>query len=378
MKIAQIILCFCLLAECTQAQTPEGVQFFANPVYYNPAYAGATRAGRFAYQYRRQWPALADFQTHRLSWDGFHPLRKQMYGLGSGLLLSYDKAGSIGLETIQIEGIFSGEIILGKYRRRGRRESTWRMRLGMQGGVGQRRLRDPSLIFEDQLVSGGVTAEDIAQIAGQRWYGNLAWGVLLGNHSYWFGVAGNHFNRPRYTIQNSSNSLTLNDDLVRLQRQWTVHGGIKIPLPEVRGGDDLRSIKLEGLYQKQGESHYVTLGGNLNWGFSDPRKKGVRRNGGEYYSVGDYMLTLGLWYRGFPNQTTQGLQTDALTWVGGVHADKVLFTYSYDMTLSSLGIDSGGIHEISLILRILYEPRECKSPFKWRVRKHFPMLKVFN
>ena len=42
-----------------RAQDAEFTQFYANPVFMNPAFAGSARCPRFVMQYRNQWPAMS-------------------------------------------------------------------------------------------------------------------------------------------------------------------------------------------------------------------------------------------------------------------------------------------------------------------------------
>src|SRR5690606_33226947 len=62
------------------------------------------------------------------------------------------------------------------------------------------------------------------------------------------------------------------------------------------------------------------------------------------------LLTLGLWYRGIPlkRNGTQTVNHDALAALVGFRFDNFSFGYSYDLTISSLGSNSGGAHEISI------------------------------
>ncbi|MFT5922039.1 MAG: hypothetical protein ACI8TS_001371, partial [Flavobacteriales bacterium] len=39
-----------------KAQDPEFTQFYANPLYLNPAFAGTARCPRLVMNYRNQWP----------------------------------------------------------------------------------------------------------------------------------------------------------------------------------------------------------------------------------------------------------------------------------------------------------------------------------
>ncbi len=40
------------------AQDPEFTQFYANPLYLNPAFAGTARCPRICLNYRNQWPGI--------------------------------------------------------------------------------------------------------------------------------------------------------------------------------------------------------------------------------------------------------------------------------------------------------------------------------
>ena len=82
MKKALRVLSLGLLgsvALSVQAQDPELSQFYASPVYTNPALAGSAvcaygAAGRFATNYRNQWPNLpGTFRSFCASWDQHIP-----------------------------------------------------------------------------------------------------------------------------------------------------------------------------------------------------------------------------------------------------------------------------------------------------------------
>ena len=56
------------------SQDPQFSQFYANPLYLNPALAGGALAPRLTANYRNQWPALsANFVTASFGTDVFLP-----------------------------------------------------------------------------------------------------------------------------------------------------------------------------------------------------------------------------------------------------------------------------------------------------------------
>ena len=57
-------------SETAQAQDPEFTQYFANPLYLNPAFAGTARCPRMTMSYRNQWPAMSgSFVTTSAAYD---------------------------------------------------------------------------------------------------------------------------------------------------------------------------------------------------------------------------------------------------------------------------------------------------------------------
>ena len=52
------------------AQDPEFTQFYANPLYLNPAFAGTAHCPRLSLNYRNQWPGISgSFITTSASYD---------------------------------------------------------------------------------------------------------------------------------------------------------------------------------------------------------------------------------------------------------------------------------------------------------------------
>src|SRR6185295_17434324 len=52
------------------AQDPEFTQFYANPLYLNPAFAGTARCPRICLNYRNQWPGISGtYVTYSASYD---------------------------------------------------------------------------------------------------------------------------------------------------------------------------------------------------------------------------------------------------------------------------------------------------------------------
>ncbi|MDX1653203.1 MAG: type IX secretion system membrane protein PorP/SprF, partial [Brumimicrobium sp.] len=85
-----ICLITMLLSNKANAQDPQFSQFYANPIYLNPAFAGSHGCPRFALNYRNQWPALSGtFVTFSASYDQYFT---NISG-GFGVIATHDQQG---------------------------------------------------------------------------------------------------------------------------------------------------------------------------------------------------------------------------------------------------------------------------------------------
>ena len=114
-KISRLIL---LISICvftsfdTKAQDPAFSQFYANPLYLNPAFAGAAPKGapRTNLNYRDQWPGIGrTFVTTSVSYDK----HVDKVGGGLGVLVLNDRSGDGNIQLNTASLIYSynlGEI----------------------------------------------------------------------------------------------------------------------------------------------------------------------------------------------------------------------------------------------------------------------------
>ena len=70
-KILILAIAFMSVGLGLQAQDPHFSQFYANPLYTNPALAGTAVCPRFSLSYRNQWPGLDAFKTFTASYDQY-------------------------------------------------------------------------------------------------------------------------------------------------------------------------------------------------------------------------------------------------------------------------------------------------------------------
>jgi len=92
------LFCFLILGIFidSKAQDPQFTQFYANPTYLNPAFAGTARCPRICLNYRNQWPNLSGtYVTYSASYDQHVDV---MAG-GIGLLVTTDDQARGTLKT---------------------------------------------------------------------------------------------------------------------------------------------------------------------------------------------------------------------------------------------------------------------------------------
>src|SRR3954470_13349403 len=87
-----------------KAQDPQFTQFYANPLYLNPAFAGTARCPRICLNYRNQWPNLSGtYVTYSASYDQHVDV---MAG-GIGLLVTTDDQARGTLKTTTASFMYS-------------------------------------------------------------------------------------------------------------------------------------------------------------------------------------------------------------------------------------------------------------------------------
>jgi type IX secretion system PorP/SprF family membrane protein len=301
--IYTLLLSFIIYIE-SFGQDPTFSQFYANPLYLSPSFAGATPEYRIGLNYRNQWPAVPGvFHTYSVSFDKAMP----NFNSGIGVLATYDVAGSGNLSTTNIGVLYSYDFNINR---------EWHIRPGVNFKFYYLGLDINKLIFNSQITGSGTTPsvtpppfDNVADV-------DFASSVLAYNSSAWVGITVDHLLSPK-------TSLYGNDEKVPVK--VNLYGGIQV-LKSTR----LRQKQKEVLsiamnFQRQGKYYQSDLG---LYYFKEP-------------------LIFGLWYRGIPLITSQA--GDAIIGLIGIKTGQLHLGYSYDFTISNLISSTSGAHEISLI-----------------------------
>jgi type IX secretion system PorP/SprF family membrane protein len=303
---------FMLLSGNLFSQDPQFSQYYAAPLYLNPAFTGTTQSHRFIANYRNQWPNIArGFVTTAVSYD----VDLQQYNSGIGFLATLDQAGTAGMKSSQFNFLYSYKWNV---------SDKWVVSAGLNFGYAFRSIDMNKLVFGDQLLfdSDGTTPSDDPALynIGTVGYFDFNTGVLAYNEYFWFGLSVSHLNTPNQSLLHEESFIPMKTSL---------HGGVRIPLdnsPQKKGHSAVLSPSF--VYKQQGKFDQLDLG--------------------MYFIYNPVMI--GVWYRGIPVQQNvmDNLSRDAVVVILGFQFEKFEVGYSYDLTVSELGPDSGGSHELSL------------------------------
>jgi len=102
--LVTLFLCGIFMSQTAKAQDPTFTQFYANPLYLNPALAGTATCPRVVFNHRNQWPALSgNFVTNSVSYDQY----VDAVNGGLGLYVLSDNAGRGTLTQFSVNAIYS-------------------------------------------------------------------------------------------------------------------------------------------------------------------------------------------------------------------------------------------------------------------------------
>lgn len=307
-----LVLAFAgIFCETGYAQDPQFTQFYANPLFLNPALAGAARCPRLIMNYRNQWPGISgNYLTYSASYDQHVD---QLQG-GIGLMAYNDAAGEGTIETTSFSGIYSYQLPVTR---------TFSIKAGFEASYFQKSIDWSKLTFGDMIDARYGFIYQTQEVPGANTVRNVDFsaGALGFSKIFYFGFSVHHLTEPNESFFTSEES--------RLPRRYTAHGGAVIPFNRRYPKDG--SISPNILFQSQGTFT------QLNFGL--------------YVTKGP--IVGGVWYR----------SNDAFIVLAGVQTDRFRFGYSYDVTTSSLTLSqSGGSHELSVALQ--FECKQRKRKFR--------------
>lgn len=319
MRILKIFILLLVIGSSSDAfsQDPEFTQFYANPIYLNPAMAGTHGCPRLNFNYRNQWPSITGaFVTNTVSYDQY------VEGISGGIAISMmnDMAGGNTLNWNSINFAYSYHLAVTR---------KFSILMGAQAGWNQKFLDWNKLSFGDQIDPHSGFVYQTGDLPrgrlldngwGTRGFFDASAGIVGFSDKFYFGFAGKHLNTPDQT-------LILSDGDNKLPMRFTGHMGANIPMGGKSKYSTPTSLSPNIIYSYQDEFMQLNIGMLIKYG----------------------SFTAGAWWR----------EGDAFILLVGIDAGTFRFGYSYDVTTSKLTNASGGSHELSLGLNF-----NCKKPIK--------------
>lgn len=284
-----------------------------NKLYLNPAFTNSRIYPELTMSYRNQWPSLgSDFVTSMVTYE------QSMFGQknGFGLMLLNDRSindpniGPLSLNSINL--YFSNQQKINR---------KLNVKFGFELSYRQKYIDHTKLNFPDTFDESSNTFTNPTSetfIYGPRVNSfDLGAGILFFGDKWFTGLAINHLNEPNESFVSGESILPM---------KYGLHGGVNIEI------NKSFYPKVKTLYMpsfsllRQGEFTELTVNNNI-------------KNGNFLFGVGFKL------FEGYSHR-------NALITNFGVDTGRLVFCYAYDLTVSELGPNTGGSHEISTIIRI--------------------------
>jgi len=313
-KLFYILLLFLIGLSRATAQDPQFSQFYSNPLYLAPSFAGAAGGSRICANYRDQWVNLpATFTTYSFSYDHYF----SHFNSGFGLLAFKDAAGSGQLGTLSVGAQYSYNFKIF--------ESIF-VRPGLHFSYRENGIAWDKLKFIEQVMRDGGTNTQPPPLDKTRDV-DLALSTLVYTKRIWMGVTADHLLAPNMSLYASE---------TRVPVKISLFGGVELVKKSRLLKPTEETMTLAYLFKKQGPYYQLDLG--VYW-FKNP-------------------LVLGLWYRGIPPFNSQ--RGDAFILLVGYKTRNFNIGYSYDVTISNLIGQALGSHEVSMSVKFAV-PRRSKK-----------------
>lgn len=284
-------------------------QFYTAKFNIAPSFAGTAKDGRFTLLARDQWPMLKNtFVTFGFGLD--YSISSLNGGLGTYAIQDYSNGGGYVTTSTGIQYSYAIEM-----------NPFWQFRPGLQISCINKKIDLNKITFGSQLSSDGTYSnypEDIKSSNISNF--EAAASVLFYSDISWIGMNVDHIPLTKNTFTGESAVIPI---------KFISFGGILLRKIQGRLLYDRTYIYFSYLFKYQDTFKQLDLG--VYWS-----KKGFE---------------LGIWYRGLPfiKNSYGKFNNSALIFKGGIEIKDYIIGYSYDYSLSTTEITTGGAHEVSMV-----------------------------
>jgi len=311
-----LVVFFSLIVTQLYCQDVEFSQYYANPLYLNPAFAGSDNYTRLSLNYRTLLPiSYGDYSTYSASVD------KYFDGLsgGVGFQVMNDREAQGIINNLGFSLIYSFHTQIRK---------NWALNTGFKVGYNSKTLNGNSLVYPDMIdaVEGVSSSGMESGLYQKSLYFDFSFGMLTWYENYYLGATIDHITEPKISLGS--------DDPGPIARKYTVHGGMEIPYYNSLNRVHM-TLSPNFIVQMQGASSKINLGTYLS-------KKSI---------------TAGLWLK-----TNTSINLTGCVLMLGYFTENSTFAYSYDVPFylgGFSGIISGG-HEVTFLYKFMYKSKRKK------------------
>lgn len=303
-------------------------QFFAAPLLVNPANTGSfTGAWRIGLNYRDQWGSVTiPYRTYDVYTDGAIQPKGAKNRLGIGAYVANDVAGDGELTTTKAIASAAYQISLAE-------DNSYKLSVGISGGIVQKRFDLNKLVFDSQWDGYGFdnTLPNMENgVADKLDYLDFSVGGMItaspyARERYYLGIAAHHITQPDESFYGNENTIGV---------RTTVTTGAFFPL------NNSMSLNPQLYYSEQKHAREIILGTNASFPLGDKNAEGIKT------------FIAGIWYR----------YADAAWLMMGVSLANFTFSASYDFNFSGLTPASNTFGGLELALVYTLAQGNKKDP----------------
>lgn len=310
------ILVVSVLSAALHAQENNFSQFYTSPQYINPAFAGDASHIKAGGASRLMEPLPNQYMANTLLHFDYK-VRSQHNGLG---FLFFNHTEKLSHSKLQVN--YSHTIRLS--------QTTW-AKGGLGLSINQRRSSASSLNYPDQYNNLGLTSNPTLEpgLNDNSVFPGVSAGLLLYNQILWLSLSGDYLNFPKEEFAGQKSTYPM---------KLAVLTGMLIPIN--KRTSKRRFSRFGGL------APYSSIGPIFSFITQDMYHE---YSGGLAFHLKPVFGGLHYRYQHDYRISDSELAYDAIVFMCGYRQEEFSFTYSYDMSLSSYGVNRSGAHEISAI-----------------------------
>ena len=302
----------CLLCKPVFAQDPIFSQYYNAGFQLNPALAGVSFGPTFTAIYRNQWSQIpGNYVTYGVAYDQHFEDKNSSIGM----YLTRDNAG---------QGVLLNTKLALSYAYRLEVNDEQFIQIGLEAGGIHQALDWDQFVFGDQIDpqfgfrSGGgveIPTAEARPLSLSKTVLDIGTGLVWSTPVFYAGLSAKHLTNPIFGyFDNAQNNP------IGLPIRWGLQAGSRFTIVKGNKRKSGTFYNPSAIVVRQGRFTQLNIGSHIDFG----------------------KLNTGVQYR---HTTTNG---DALIAQFSVKSGDLRIGYSFDYTISNLGIDTGGSHEISV------------------------------